>query len=87
MREKESGEAWAVRGTWPLGPYDPPGTKKDTFLCGRYWFGDGHPPYAEGCRVALFKSRAEARKAIQDRTCKYAKAVPVKVRVTVEEKP
>ena len=71
-------ECWAIDSREP--PYR---------LIGVYWFQYAPCPSNRGCTVALFKTRAEARKALKRVKGPYdrggfPKAAVVKVRVTVE---
>ena len=55
-------------------------------LLGRYFFSHDIPPSAEGCHIALFNTRREAREAILERFKGYTsdwKPMAVKVNVTI----
>lgn len=73
--QSESFKAWAVELAIPDGPKKPYRT-----LAGRYLFEHPHPSH-EGCLIALFKTRKEAKNAKKSRL--YTKAVR-RVRVKVE---
>lgn len=55
---------------------------------GRYWWFEGRrsplPIHLEGCEVALFQTRALARKHLPEVTDAFPKAQVARVRVTVE---
>jgi hypothetical protein len=68
------------------------GSEEGHNLLGRYYFGVPIPPHMEGCMegcwVALFKTRKEARIEVAKAKEGYnpwAKIRPVKVKVTIEE--
>jgi hypothetical protein len=85
MSEKHT--AWAVQVTYPAYIIRETGkiSPKKVFLAGRYYFhyGQGYKtlPSNEGCRIALFNTREEARKAAKG--CYYPAKV-VRVHVAVE---
>ena len=50
---------------------------------GRYWFGNSLPRHLEGCRIALFKTRAIARAELPGVKQSWPKARVVGVRVSI----
>ena len=57
-------------------------------LIGRYWWFNGKfpeiPPHLEGCKTALFKTRALARQGLGSVKRCWKNARVVKARITIE---
>ena len=75
---KEQFKAWAI---------DTRSSEGHGFI-GRYWwcFGRGPtiPPQNEGCQVALWKTRREAKEALPDTRRAFSRSKVVSVKITIE---
>ena len=58
-------------------------SKEGHGFIGRYYWFSKLPDSSEGCAIALFTTRAKARKYLEDARQGFPKAQVVKVRVTV----
>lgn len=76
---KRSFTAWAIDTC----------SKEGHGFIGRYWWFDGRAPvlpvHLEGCRTALFETRALARKNLSRVKGAFESARVKKVQVTIEE--
>ena len=76
---KKEFEAWAISSM----------SEEGHGFIGRYWWFESKSPvipsHLEGCRVALFKTRALARQGLVSVRRGFEKARVVKVKVTIEE--
>jgi hypothetical protein len=78
-------QLWAQYDAWAI---DTRSQEAHGFI-GVLWFGDEPPAYLQGCRTALFRTRRDARTALQkvkpeDGYRAFPRATVVRVHVAVE---
>jgi hypothetical protein len=82
-RASELHQAWAIDTRSP----------EAHGLLGLLWFGNEPPPHLQGCRTALFRTRREARTALEtvvkpkDAYHAFPRATVVRVQVSVFPSP